>query len=177
MTSLRQKLIEYIRIHGQVYFRDIEKYAEENGYKAYTAVRRLQEVRDPKDLKHYDPDIHIIDEDGKIDGDGTIKWYIYKPSLPEGKKFNAGEFIAKVEKVRAVLLKNDPDRFNEDIIPPAEQRTAQEKTPRINDSVPSQPISRGYAYSRTEPEVCCQIFKVSGFTHSQGCETQKVTNT
>jgi hypothetical protein len=73
MTSLRQKLIEYIRIHGQVHFRDIEKYAENNGYKAYTAVRRLQEVRDPQD-PNYDPAIGTVEENG------TIKFYVYLPS-------------------------------------------------------------------------------------------------
>lgn len=73
MTSLRQKLIEYIKLHKQVHFRDIEKYAENNGYKAYTATRRLQEVRDPKDLAHYDPEIGTIEENS------TIKFYVYKP--------------------------------------------------------------------------------------------------
>lgn len=99
--------------------------------------------------------------------DGLPKMYtlISKPSkLPEGKPFDSVKFLQHVEKVRSVLLKDDPTRFD----------TSKPETPRINDSVPSQPISRGYAYSRTEPEVCCQIFKVSGFTHSQGCETQKV---
>ncbi len=53
-----------------MHFRNIEKYAEENGYKAYTAVRRLQEARDPKD-PYYDPGLHIVEENG------TIKFYVY----------------------------------------------------------------------------------------------------
>jgi len=83
MTSLRQKLIDYIRLHKQVHFRDIEKYAEDNGYKAYTATRRLQEVRNPKDTKHYDADVGALDENGQLitSGDATIKWYVYKPAF------------------------------------------------------------------------------------------------
>ena len=70
MNSLRQNLIKYIKTHGQVHFRDIEKYAEENGYKAYTAARRLQEARNPKD-PYYDPHLKTVEENG------TIKFYVY----------------------------------------------------------------------------------------------------
>lgn len=156
MTSLRQKLIEYIRIHGQVHFRDIEKYAEENKYKAYTAVRRLQEVRDPKDPNHYDPDIHIIDENGRIDGDGTIKWYIYKPAFA----------------MKSQAIQEKPA--------PVEQIPVQPETARRIENTASQPKLPWQKQPDFHRPIhkCCQIAiacyeKGLSVMHSQGCETQK----
>jgi hypothetical protein len=35
------------------------------------------------------------------------------PKPPEGKKLDASRFIVEVERIRSVLLKNDPHRFSE----------------------------------------------------------------
>jgi hypothetical protein len=133
MTSLRQKLIEYIKLHHQVHFRDIEKYAEDNGYKAYTATRRLQEVRNPKDSKHYNVDIGALDEDGKLitSGDATIKWYIYKPAF--------------------VVLETLPVKPSQEITRKVEQRAVQPASPRINDFTHSQQIQSPPAQNYQSP--------------------------
>lgn len=64
--------------------------------------------------------------------------------------------------------------------PKDDRNPVQEKSPRINDSVTSQPISGptgNYAYY-PPPELafCCLIAKASeNRMHARGCETQKVT--
>jgi hypothetical protein len=73
-TPLHKQLTNYIKLHRQVLYDDIPRYAKENHYKEYTAIRRLQEVREPKH-PNYDPDIGTIEENG------TIRWYIYKPAF------------------------------------------------------------------------------------------------
>lgn len=93
--SLSQQLISYIKLHGQVHFREIEKYAEDNGYKAYTAVRRLQEIRDPED-PHYDHTISTIEENG------TIKWYTYKPNRGKEKTPPADKSTVQEKTPRSV---------------------------------------------------------------------------
>jgi hypothetical protein len=112
MTSLREKLIQYIKLHGQMHFRDIEKYAEENGYKAYTAVRRLQEVRDPKDLAHFDPDISTVEEDG------TIKFYVCRPGQHQAE--TPQDYKRPVRKKTPPI--NDPVRSQ---TPPAQNHQSQ----------------------------------------------------
>lgn len=71
-TPLHKQLTNYIKLHRQVSYDDIQTYAKGNGYHAYTAIRRLQEVRQPEH-RNYDRGIGTIEENG------TIKWYIYKP--------------------------------------------------------------------------------------------------
>lgn len=65
------------------------------------------------------------------------------------------------------------------IHPPVEQRAVQPETTRRIENTGSQTTrtnTGNYAYSRTEEEFCCPIFKASKFAHSQGCGTQKVSN-
>lgn len=85
-TPLHKQLTDYIKLHGRVHFRDIEKYAEENGYKAYTAIRRLQEVRDP-DHKNYDPAIKTVAEGT------TIKWYVFESILPDDLPYETKRYL------------------------------------------------------------------------------------
>lgn len=144
MTSLRQKLIEYIRIHGQVHFRDIEKYAEENGYKAYTAVRRLQEVRDPQDLDHYDPEIGTVEENG------TIKFYVYKP----------GQAKAFTRPVEQRPVQPEPPRR-------IENTASQPKLPWKQQPDFHRPI-----HKCCQIAIACYEKGLS-VMHSAGCETQK----
>jgi hypothetical protein len=71
---LHKQLTNYIRLHRQVSYNDIQEYAKSVGNYAYTAIRRLQEVRQPEH-RNFDKDIGVIME-------GTaIKWYIYKPAF------------------------------------------------------------------------------------------------
>lgn len=148
MTSLRENLIRYIKTHGQVHFRDIEKYAEENGYKAYTAVRRLQEVRDPQDLDHYDPEIGTVEENG------TIKFYVYRPE-------QAKEIPAPVE-LRAVQPET-PRRI--------ENTASQPKLPWQKSPDFHRPVHKCCPIA-----IACYEKRLS-VMHSQGCETQKQIHT
>jgi hypothetical protein len=150
MTSLRQKLIEYIRLHKQVHFRDIENYAEDNGYKAYTAVRRLQEVRDPKDAKHYDRTIGAIMEGV------TIKFYIYKPAF--------------------MVMETPPAQASQPKPPKVEPSTVQPAEPRkiANTAPPHKPPWQQQPAFHRPVHRCCTIAilcyeKGLKVTHSQRC--------
>lgn len=74
-------------------------------------------------------------------------------SLPNGEPFNAGEFISEVDKIRKILLKNDPHRF---------------------DNAPNGGFSRAYFDTPLPDESCCEVARASeGRMHTRACETTR----
>lgn len=88
-TPLHKLLTNYIKLHNRVLHSEITRFARELGAKEYTAVRRLQEVRQEKH-RNYDPDIGALDRYGKplVNGNGIIGWYIYKPAFAMNPQAN-----------------------------------------------------------------------------------------
>jgi hypothetical protein len=149
MNSLRQNLIQYIKVHRQVHFRDIEKYAEDNGYKAYTAVRRLQEVRDDAETNsHFDPEIGTIEENG------TIKFYVYFPGRTREEAIKAKNAAQPIP--------------SKDFTPKAEPRAVQPVTPAYEPKMRPKPYVWKPTLKCCDVAIYCQDKRLP-ISHQLGC--------
>jgi len=115
--------------------------------------KRLQELRDDKHYLFYEP--RLCKRHNHKGGVKEWRLIQLEPSetpnlprseeqtLPTGKTFNSAKFIKEVERIRKILLKNDPHRFDEP------------------------------QYGRSLSLQCCEMYEKTKSWHTRACETQK----